>query len=54
MSTHAEKDAIWIEAWARDYAALGVLGFLFAALVLGKVVHDIFQMRGKFCGAPCV
>ena len=50
MSSKAAKDAIWIEAWARDYAALGVLGFLFATLILGKIVHDIFQKRGKFCG----
>lgn len=49
-STKSEKDGLWIEAWARDYAALGVLGFLFATLILGKVLHDIFQSHGKFLG----
>ena len=50
----AEKDAVWIEDWARDYAALGVLGFLFATLILGKVLHDIFKVKGKFCGVVVI
>lgn len=50
MSAKAAKDAEWIEEWARDYAALGVLGFLFSTLVLGKVLHDILLVRGKVCG----
>lgn len=54
MSSHAQKDAMWIEAWARDYAALGVLGFLFATLIMGKVLHDIFLVRGKICGVGIV
>lgn len=39
----------WIEDWARDYGALGVLGFLFAMLAMGKVLHDILLVRGRVC-----
>ncbi len=45
----ASKNSIWIEEWAKDFSVLGVLGFLFATLIFGKILHDILEIKGKFC-----
>ena len=49
-----DNHGAWIEEWARDYAALGVLGFLFSSLVIGKMLLEIMTFRGKFCGVGIV